>query len=278
MSLSHHTSNQVGSMLPPPHPVSGPPHAFTAIRIFMWRTWQHTKNNGFSLVMDAILSPILLLLIFNYLFGGAIAGSTGVYIQFLLPGILILTVVPMTVYSGTTICSDITKGVYNRFRTLPFWQPASVIGSILTDGLRYAVGVIVALGTGLALGFRPEGSLIQVMCAVVFILLFAFSVSWIFAMIGVIAKRPETVSGSSMIAIYPLLFASNILVDTATMPGWIGILIELNPISIAAATVRGLMSGIPSMTEIMAGIGVSVLFIAIFAPTTLYLYQTKNQR
>lgn len=123
--------------------------------------------------MDAVLSPVLLLLIFSYLFGGAMAGSTGAYIQFLLPGILILTVVPMTVYSGTTICSDITKGVYNRFRTLPFWQLASVLGSILTDGLRYTVGVIVALG------FRPEGSVIQIVLAIAFILFFAFSVSWI---------------------------------------------------------------------------------------------------
>ncbi|MEC0258267.1 ABC transporter permease [Paenibacillus lautus] len=277
MSVSQHTANKNG-VLPVRQADIDHPNALTAIRIFMWRTWQHTKHNGFGLVMDAVLSPVLLLLIFSYLFGGAMAGSTGAYIQFLLPGILILTVVPMTVYSGTTICSDITKGVYNRFRTLPFWQPASVIGSILTDGLRFTVGVIVALGTGLALGFRPEGSAIQMVCAIAFILFFAFSVSWIFALIGVVAKRPETVSGSSMIAIYPLLFASNILVDSSTMPKWTGILIDLNPISMAAATVRGLMNGTATMAVSMFGIGVCVVIIAIFAPLTLYLYQTKNER
>ncbi|WP_339291433.1 ABC transporter permease [Paenibacillus sp. FSL W8-0187] len=277
MSVSQHTANKDG-VLPVRQADTDPPNALMAIRIFMWRTWQHTKHNGFGLVMDAVLSPVLLLLIFSYLFGGAMAGSTGAYIQFLLPGILILTVVPMTVYSGTTICSDITKGVYNRFRTLPFWQPASVLGSILTDGLRYTVGVIVALGTGLALGFRPEGSVIQIVLAIAFILFFAFSVSWIFALIGVVAKRPETVSGASMIAIYPLLFASNILVDSSTMPKWTGILIDLSPISMAAATVRGLMNGTATLPVIMTGIGVSVLFIAIFTPLTLYLYQTKNER
>lgn len=279
MSANQHTATANKDGLPTVRrAVIDPPSILTSIRIFMWRTWQHTKHNGFGLVMDAVLSPVLLLLIFSYLFGGAMAGSTGAYIQFLLPGILILTVVPMTVYSGTTICSDITKGVYNRFRTLPFWQPASVIGSILTDGLRYAAGVTAALGTGVALGFRPEGSAIQVLCAIAFILLFAFSVSWIFALVGVVAKRPETVSGSSMIAIYPLLFASSILVDSSTMPKWTATLIDLNPVSMAATTVRALMSGTAGTAEIMTGIGVCVLFMGIFAPLTLYLYQTKNER
>lgn len=254
------------------------PSALTATRTFMWRTFQDTKNNLFNYVMDTILSPVLLLLIFTYLFGGAISGSTEAYIQFLLPGILILTVVPMTVYSGTTICMDISKGVYHRFRTMPFWQPAPVLGSLLADGLRYIVALIVALGMGMLLGFRPEGGMTGVVMAILFIVLFAFSVSWIFSMIGILAKRPETVSGSSMVFIFPLLFGSNILVDPSTMPKWIGVIVNANPVSIAVSTVRGLMYGTASTAVIAAGIGVCLLLIAVFAPLTLYLYLTKNHR
>jgi ABC-2 type transport system permease protein len=215
-------------------------NAIAAIRIFIWRTLQNTKNNLFSYVMEAMLGPVIMLLIFTYLFGGAIAGSTKEYIQFLLPGILVLTVVPMTVYSGTTLCQDITKGVYNRFRTMPFWQPASIIGPLMTDGIRYTIAILSTMFTGLLLGYRPDGGVLGIVLSVLYIIFFAFSVSWIFSMIGVLAKRPETVSGSSMIFVYPLLFASNILVDSATMPKWIQVLVELNPISVATTTTRGL--------------------------------------
>ncbi|MBX0320363.1 MULTISPECIES: ABC transporter permease [Shouchella] len=252
--------------------------ALKATRTFMWRTVQNTKNNLFGYVIEAVLGPVIMLLIFSYLFGGAIAGSTNEYIQFLLPGILILTVVPLTVYSGTTICLDITKGVYNRFRTMPFWQPASILGPLITDGLRYTIALLSALATGFLLGFRPEGGLSGTIFSILFIIFFAFSVSWVFSTIGVIAKRPESVSGSSMIFIYPLLFASNILVDSATMPKWIQVIVDINPISIVTSTVRGFMSGTVTTAEIVGGIAICVLFIIIFAPMTIYLYLSKSNR
>ncbi|GEC92381.1 ABC transporter permease [Brevibacillus brevis] len=251
---------------------------FAAIRIFMWRTWQNTQNNLFTFCMDAILSPVIMLLIFTYLFGGAIAGSTAAYLQFFLPGVLVLTIIPMTVYSGTTICQDIAKGVYNRFRTMPFWQPASVIGPLLTDGLRYTIAILVAFGTGMLLGFRPEGGIVGATLAILFIIFFAFSVSWIFSMIGILAKRPETVSGSSMFFVYPLLFASTIFVDSSTMPKWMGTIVNLNPISIAVGTVRGLMGGTANVSDVMVGIGLCLLLIVIFAPLTMRLYLTKSNR
>ncbi|UED73717.1 ABC transporter permease [Brevibacillus sp. DP1.3A] len=251
---------------------------FAAIRIFMWRTWQNTQNNFFTFCMDAILSPVMMLLIFTYLFGGAIAGSTASYLQFFLPGVLVLTIIPMTVYSGTTICQDIAKGVYNRFRTMPFWQPASVIGPLLTDGLRYSVAILVAFGTGMLLGFRPEGGIVGAVLAILYIIFFAFSVSWIFSMIGILAKRSETVSGSSMFFVYPLLFASTIFVDSSTMPKWMGTIVNLNPISIAVGTVRGLMGGTANLSDLMVGIGLCLLLIGIFAPLTMRLYLTKPNR
>ncbi|MCR8843545.1 ABC transporter permease [Paenibacillus sp. SC116] len=254
-------------------PVS--PKAFTAIRIFVWRTWKHTSNNLFVYGMDVALSPILTLLIFTYLFGGAIAGSTTAYLQYFLPGFLLLTILPMTVYSGTTLCQDIVKGVYNRFRTMPFWQPATMIGSVLMDGLRYTSAALVSFCVGMLLGFRPEGGALGAIMALLFIVCFAFSVSWIFSMMGVLVKKPETVSGTSMMLMYPLLFASNILVDPDTMPDWMGVIVGLNPISIAATTARGLMHGTASTSDIAAGVGVCLLLLVLFVPLTIYFYMKK---
>jgi ABC-2 type transport system permease protein len=254
--------------------------ALEATSAFMWRTVQNTKNNLnlFGYVIEAVLGPVIMLLIFSFLFGGAIAGSINEYIHFLLPGILILTVVPLTVYSGTSICLDITKGVYNRFRTMPFWQPASILGTLITDGIRYTIALLSALSVGLLLGFRPEGGILGTVLAILFIIFFAFSVSWIFSAIGVIANKPESVSGSSMMLIYPLLFASNILVDSATMPKWIQVIVDINPISIVTSTVRGFMSGTATTAEIVSGIAICILFIVVFAPLTIYLYLSKSNR
>lgn len=254
------------------------PSVLRSTAIFMWRTWQNTKNNAFGFAMDAVAAPVMMLLIFTFLFGGAIAGSVKEYVQFLLPGILVLTVVPMTVHSGAALCRDMTKSVYDRFRTMPFWQPSPVLGPLITDGLRYATALLVVLGAGLLLGFRPEGGVQGTVWALLLLVLFAWSVSWIFMMIGTAAKRPETVSGTSMMALYPLLFASNILVDPSTMPGWIRTLVQANPVSMAAAAARGLMEGTASAAEIAAGLGVSLLLIAAFAPVTFYLYRNKKRR
>lgn len=161
---------------------------------------------------------------------------------------------------------------------MPFWQPASILGPLVTDGIRYTVALLSALTTGLILGFRPEGGVLGTVLAILFLIFFAFSVSWIFSTIGVIAKRPESVSGSSMVIIYPLMFASNILVDSATMPRWIQVIVDLNPISIATTTVRGIMSGTVTSAEIVGGMVICVLFIIVFAPLTIYLYLSKSNK
>lgn len=267
--------NQIGPIIGNCTPNS--PSAFTSTSIFMWRTWQNMKNNIFGFAMDAIISPAIMLLIFMYLFGGAIAGSPKSYIQFLLPGVLILTVVPMTVYSGTTLCQDISKGIYHRFRTMPFWQPSAVLGPLMTDALRYTIALLVTCSIGFILGFRPDGGVQGLVLAIAFIIFFAFSVSWIFSLIGVVARRPETVSGTSMMMLYPLLFASNILVDSSTMPKWIGMIININPISIAVNTAREFMNGTGDSISIALGIGICLLLIFIFAPLTFYLYLAKNR-
>lgn len=252
------------------------PNPLAASAIFMRRTLQHMGNNAFGFAAEAVISPIAMLLIFTYLFGGAVAGSARDYIQYLLPGILVLTVVPMTVYSGATLCTDIARGVYRRFRTMPFWQPAAVFGLVAADGLRYAAALIVVMAAGLALGFRPGGGAAGAALAGAYIVFFAYSVSWVFAWIGNIVKKPETVSGSSMMILYPLLFASSVLVDPATMPRWLQTAVNGNPVSAAAALARGLLHGTATAAELALGIGLGLLLMAVFVPLTIYAYLRKQ--
>lgn len=254
------------------------PSGLAATALFMRRTLQHMSNNGIGLAVETVLSPIIMLLIFTFLFGGAMAGSVSGYIQYLLPGILVLTVVPMTVYSGTTLCTDIARGVYHRFRTMPFCQPAALFGVIISDGLRYLAALLTVLAMGLALGFRPDGGVAGAVLAAIYVLFFAFSVSWVFALIGIRVKQPETVSGTSMMIVYPLLFASNVLVDTSTMPRWLQAAVDVNPISIAVALTRGLFHGTAEAADLAAGIGVGLLLIAVFAPLSIYFYLKKQLR
>ncbi|WP_127484451.1 ABC transporter permease [Paenibacillus ehimensis] len=254
------------------------PGRLAATALFTRRTLYHMGNNSFGLAIEAILSPIVMLLIFTFLFGGAIAGSVQEYIQYLLPGILMLTIIPMTVYSGTTLCTDIAKGIYHRFRTMPFWQPAAILGSIAAEGLRYLAALLVVLTMGIAFGFRPGGGVAGTALALSYALFFTYSASWVFALIGNVAKRPETVSGTSMMIVYPLLFASNILVDTSTMPGWLQTAIDLNPVSIAVHLVRGLLHGTADAADLASGIGVALLLAVVFAPLTMYVYLRRQLR
>lgn len=254
------------------------PGRWTATVLFIQRTLYHMSNNRLSLFIETVLSPIVMLLTFTFLFGGAVAGSVFAYTQFLLPGILVLTVVPMTVYSGTTLCTDIAKGVYHRFRTMPFWQPAAVWGSIAADGLRYLATMLTVLMMGLALDFKPDGGFTGTLAAMLYILFFAYSISWVFGWIGSLTERPETVSGTSMMIVYPLLFASNVIVDTATMPGWVQTAIELNPISIAVHLTRQLFQGTADTTDLIYGIGIALLLICTFAPLTVHAYMRKSLR
>lgn len=253
---------------------SGP----TAIMLFMRRTLYHMKNNFFGLAVETVLSPIIMLLIFTFLFSGAIAGSVSGYIQYLLPGILVLTVVPMTVYSGTTLCTDISKGIYHRFRTMAFWQPAALFGPVIADGVRYLAAMFSVLIMGFVLGFRPDGGLVGAVLAAVYVLFFAYSISWVFALIGNVVKKPETVSGTSMMLVYPLLFASSVLVDPSTMPRWLQAVVDMNPISVAVVLTRGLFHGTANAADLTAGVGVCLILIVIFVPMTISVYSKRQQR
>lgn len=242
---------------------------------FSWRALLKIKHVPEQL-LDVTMFPIMFVLMFTYLFGGALAGSTKEYIQFLLPGILVQTVVMISMYTGHTLNREVQRGVFDRIRSLPVWQPTMLIGMLLGDALRYTMASTVIITLGLILGFRPDGGATGVILSVGLVLLFSFSVSWIWTSLGLIMRTPESLMNMSMMILFPLTFVSNIFVDPSTMPGWLQPVVENNPISRLATAVRSLMAGEPDGSEIGWVFVASAVLVAIFAPATTYLYRNKK--
>ncbi|MGM0896481.1 MAG: ABC transporter permease [Bacillota bacterium] len=252
-----------------------PPNAFSSTMAFAHRALLRIKHVP-EQMFDVTVFPIIFLLMFTYLFGGAIAGSTGEYLQFLLPGILVMTVSQITMYTGIDLNNDIRKGIFDRFRTLPIWLPSALVGALLVDVVRYSLASAIMIGLGLALGFRPEGGALGVLGAVLVILLFSFSFSWIWTAAGIIMRSEKSLMMVSFLVVFPLTFVSNVFVDPSTLPSWLQGFVNINPISILATAVRGLMHGNGTWEQIGWVFVVSAIFVVIFAPLTMYLYRRKE--
>lgn len=242
---------------------------------FGWRALLKIKHVPEQLV-DVTLFPIMFTLMFTYLFGGALAGSTQEYLQFLLPGILVQANVMITMNTGITLNTDIQKGVFDRFRSLPVWRPSPLVGALLGDLVRYSIGSAIVIMLGLVLGFRPEGGAVGVVLSVALLLVFSFCLSWLWTMLSLILRTPNSVAGVSMMLMFPLTFVSNIFVDPKTMPGWLQAVVEVNPITHLATVVRGLMDGSVPAGEIGWVLVSSVLLVAVFGPITMVLYRNKK--
>ncbi|MCX4675925.1 ABC transporter permease [Streptomyces sp. NBC_01433] len=250
------------------------PSALSASLTFGWRAMLKIKHVPDQL-FDVTAFPIMLVLMYTYLFGGALAGSTEEYIQFLLPGILVMSVVMITMYTGVSVNTDITKGVFDRFRTLPIWRPAPMVGYLLGDVLRYVLASLVMLTVGMIIGFRPDGGVVGVLAGVALLLVFAFAFSWIWTMFGLLLRSEKSVMGVSMMVIFPLTFLSNVFVDPRTMPGWLQAFVNNSPVTHLASAVRELMAGNWPVADIAWSLGWAALFVVVFGPVTMRLYNRK---
>jgi ABC-2 type transport system permease protein len=250
------------------------PSPLAASLAFGWRAMLKIKHVPEQL-FDVTVLPVMMVLMFTHLFGGALAGSPREYIQYLLPGVMVMSVVMTTMYTGIAINNDIDKGVFDRFRTLPIWRPATVIGYLLGDVLRYSIASVVMLTAGMIIGFRPGGGAVGVVAGILLLIVFAFAFSWIGTMFGLLVRDEKTVMGASMTAIFPLNFLSDIFVDPATMPGWLQTLVHNNPITHVASAVRGLMDGRWPGADIAWTLGWSAALVAVFGSLTVRLYNRK---
>ena len=246
--------------------------ALSAAITFGWRGMLKVKHVPEQLV-DVTITPVMFTLMFTYLFGGAVAGSTAAYLDYILPGILVMSVLFTTVYSGIALNTDLTKGVVDRFRSLPIWSPAPLVGSLLGDSVRYVVAGTVIIVLGLILGFRPEAGVAGVLAALALVVVFSFGLSWVFTTIGLLLRSPNAVMNAGFMGIFPLTFLSNVFVEPETLPAGLEAFVNVNLISILADASRGLMAGSADGSDIAIVLGTAVLLTAVFAPLTTRLYR-----
>ncbi|MGY1823110.1 ABC transporter permease [Geodermatophilus sp. SYSU D00079] len=253
----------------PPRP--GP---LSAALTFGWRGMLKVKHVPEQL-LDVTVTPVMFLLMFTYLFGGAIAGSTSAYLDYTLPGLLVMSVLFTTVYSGVSLNTDLTKGVVDRFRSLPIWRPAPLLGSLLGDSVRYVVAGTVIIGVGVLLGYRPEGGPLGAVAALALVVVFSFGLSWVFSALGLLMRSPNAVMNAGFMGIFPLTFLSNVFVDPRTLPGPLEAFVEVNPISVLATASRSLMAGQPDGVAIGVSLAVAAALAAVFLPVTTRLYRSR---
>jgi ABC-2 type transport system permease protein len=249
--------------------------ALSAALTFGWRSMLKVKHVPEQL-LDVTITPVMFVLMFTYLFGGAIAGSTGAYLDYILPGILVMSVLFTTVYSGVALNTDLTKGVVDRFRSLPIWSPSPLVGSVLGDSVRYLVAGTVIVVLGVILGYRPDAGVGGVILALALVIVFAFALSWVFTTIGLLMRSPNAVMNAGFMGIFPLTFLSNVFVEPETLPAALEAFVEVNPISILATASRGLMDGNADGGDILVVLGTAAVLTAIFAPLTTHLYRRKT--
>ena len=251
-----------------------PQGPLAASATFGWRTLLRIKHVPEQL-FDVTVFPVMLTLIFSYLFGGALAGSVEAYVQFFLPGILVQSILMITMYTGVALNTDIEKGVFDRIRSLPVWRPSALVGALLGDVVRFVLASAVVLCLGLALGFRPGGGLPGVLAAVGLLLVFAFALGWIWTYLALRLRTPQAVMGWSMMVLMPLTFSSNIFVDPATMPGWLQAVVEVNPVSSLVTAVRGLVHGAAAGSDILLVLAWAVALVAVLGPLTMRRYGNR---
>jgi oleandomycin transport system permease protein len=239
-----------------------------------WRTLVQIRHNPWELG-DFSFQPIMFVLLFTYVFGGAIAGSTGEYLTYALPGIIVMNMLFVTMYVGMGLNTDLTKGVFDRLRSLPLARWAPMAGRITADLVKQAWSIALLLGVGALLGFRTGTSWLQVLAAVVLLLVFALAFSWLSVLVGVLAKDPEHVQLYGFTALFPITFVSNVFVPTDTMPGWLQPIVEANPVTVLADAARGLMVGGPVVEPVLGSLVWAAVIVAVFAPLSIWAFKRR---
>ena len=284
MSTATHDPSQDAPIFSEPETVRSllhmderPPRAsaFAAVMTFAWRGMLKIKHVPEQL-MDATATPVMFLLLFTYLFGGAVAGSTRAYLQYILPAILVMSVLFMTIYSGVTLNNDMTKGVVDRFRSLPIWRPAPLVGGLLGNAGRYAVASGIVILLGFALGYRPDGGIPGVMLGLALVLVFAFATSWVFTTLGLLMRTPNAVLYAGWLIIFPITFLTNAFVEPDTLPGPLEAFVNANPVTKLIGATRALMDGTPVGSDATIALLTALAVAVVFAPITSRLYGKKQ--
>lgn len=229
-----------------------------------------------QLMVFSSIQPVMFLLLFTYVFGGAI-GRGGNYIDYLLPGILAQTVIFGAMMTGVGLAEDLQKGIVDRFKSLPMARSAFLLGRTLTDMIRNIFVIMLMLGIGYLIGFRLHSGLGDFLTSVALLLFFGFAFSWVSAVIGMMVKNVETAQVAGFIWVFPLVFASAVFVPVETMPDWLRAFAEINPVTVVVNSVRGLMLSNLGDYDLAKNVVLSFVWIggilAVFIPLAVRLYR-----
>jgi ABC-2 type transport system permease protein len=264
-------AHRLDSLLAP----GGPPRsagALAAAATFGWRALLKIKHEPKQLT-DVIAIPVLITVLFTYLFGGAISGSPSNYLKTLLPGTLSMSIVLVTMYGGARLAQDVTTGVFDRFRSLAVWRGAFVLGGLISDAGRYLFAAAIVVVLGLIMGYRPDGGAPGVLAAIALVVAFGLCLSWLWAAVALLARDPAVVISIANVVLMPLSFASNVFVQPRTMPGWLQAFVNINPVTHLATAARDLMNSVGGAGgPVLWSLITTATITLVFAPLTLHLY------
>ena len=227
-----------------------------------------------QLLVFSTIQPVMFVLMFTYVFGGAIRTPGVKYVNFLLPGIFVQTVAFSAMNTGIGLAEDLSKGLIDRFRSLPMARSAVLAGRTLSDLVRNVFVLLLMFGVGSAIGFRISTGVLQSLTALGLLLLFGYTFSWLGAAVGLALKDPESVQAAGFVWIFPLIFASSLFVPVEFMPGWLQAFARNQPISVTANAVRALVVlGGPTWSVTWKAIAWSVGLLAVFVPLSVARYR-----
>jgi len=239
-----------------------------------WRALKKMRRNP-EQFFDVVIQPLLFTAMFTYIFGGAVSGSVGDYLPIVIPGILAQTALTACMATGTQMREDMEKGVFDRFRSLPMSRIAPLAGPMLADVLRYGIAATLTLATGLAMGYRPGGGVTGVVLGWLLVVFAGWSLSWIFAWLGTVARSAQAVQGIGMMIMFPLTFLSDAFTPKDSMPHWLQHFVAVNPVTLVIHALRDLIND----GNVTANVGWAVLgcaaIVAIFAPLAVRSYSRK---
>jgi oleandomycin transport system permease protein len=251
-------------------PLDGLRNTFT----LTWRSVLKIRTNMED-VIGLSLQPIMFLVLFTYVFGGAISGSTAAYLTFGLPGIVVQNMLFATMNTGVALNTDLTKGVFDRLRSLPISRWSPLAGRIVADVVKQAWAIALLLGVGMILGFRVGTGPLPVVAAFGLLLAFALAVTWMSVLVGMLVSAPEKVQIFGFVLIFPITFASNAFAPTGSMPGWLQAWVKVNPVTVLADATRGLLSGGAVAGPVVESLLWAAGILVVFAPLSVWAFKRR---
>lgn len=226
--------------------------------------------------MDVIIQPVMFMVMFGYLFGGAIAGGVKAYLPIIVPGVLMQTLLSAASGSGAQIREDLDSGVFDRFKSLPMAHIAPLAGQLFADVLRLVIATAVSFLTGYLMGWRSSANIWWDLGAAVLAIFSSWAISWVFSLLGLMAKSATLVQSFSMMAMMVLSFLSNAFIPIKTLPDWLQTVANANPITYVIKAITGMMNSGVWNNEAWLVLVISIGIVIVFAPLTVWAYNHKN--